>query len=181
MKINELLDEKITTNSVIKVNRREIKVKAHITAADCISYVNTIADSVFNSDGNYDGAYEIIVTAYANVKFLTDIEFGDLEAAQLYDLTGQEWYRKVLKELEGTDYYGELQTAVARTIKARTKTGFDKLCDSLGEAVEKFSAATTTDALESLKELASKLSTADNEDLVQAIAKHAKATADEVK
>lgn len=167
--INSVLDEKIVNTTKIKVNKQVVEVKTSITTEDFMTIVNTIAEACFDSDGNYHGTYEIIAKKYCVISYLTNIEIGDLTASDIYDLTSQTWFDAVMRVVENTMYWNEIECAVYKTVESKKKTSFDKLCDKISKVIDDFSEQNSTDVLTMLQEITNKIGSVDNQELISAI------------
>ncbi len=179
--LSKILDERILNIKTIKANKTFIDVKTAITTDEFVAFVNTVTDLSFDESGEYNGAFERIAIRYAVVKFLTNVEIEDMSVNNVFDCTFRKWFTNVMNAVESTSYWDELIGAVHDNIDRRTeisirsrRTSFDNLCDALSGIIADFSEYNSSETINTLKNIAEKFNTADNTELVNAVAAHAK-------
>ncbi len=183
--LNQILDTRITNTKKIKANKTFVEVRTAVTTDEFVAFVNTVTELSFDKSGMYNGAFERIAVRYAVVKFLTNIDVTDMTVNNVFDCTFQSWFKAVMNAVESTSYWDDLMGAVCDNIACKTesmlrsrKTSYDKLFDTLSEAVSDFAKTNSSESIETLKEIAERLNAADNPTLIGAIAAHAKKSAE---
>lgn len=176
VKINAILDKNISNVVVVRVNQQPIEVKTALTTEQFTSFVVTATELCYDEKGEYNGAYERIALRYAIVKYLTDIDTDELTVNDIFDLTFQSWFEKVLKTIERTSYWAELTDAVKDNI-ANRKTAFDNLCVSVKAAIDKFSVDTSDETIASLISVAQHLKMADDKKVADGVVKRSRKAA----
>ena len=162
-KINEIATSQ--ADETIKINKQKVTVYTSITTNDFVTAVHTIADSCF-VDGEYRPEYKEIAKRYAVLKYLTDIDLGDTEVSEVFELTQADWYLEIENACAKYAAYYDIQKAADEVIEYRIRTRqtkFDDLCDVLKEFADK-----VTD-MKSLEEIADKLKNLDDKAVVEAI------------
>lgn len=172
MNIQEVLDEQINNTQIVKINKKEVKVAVVVSAETFMEFVDVVVGSSFDDEGNYKGAYQEIATRYAIVKYLTNINVDEMSANDVYDLSNQKWFGKIMAVIKNTDYWSSLNYAISEELS--NNTPFNTLCKTLTKAVNDFSNGTTQEAIDALSDIASKINVADNKELVEAIVQHSK-------
>ena len=155
----------LQADETIKINKQKVTIRTSITTNDFATAVHTIADSCF-VDGEYRPEYKEIAKRYAVLKYLTDIDLGDAEVSEVFELTQADWYLDLETAVANHGTYLEVQKAADELIEYRIRTRqtkFDDLCDVLKQFADK-----ATD-MKSLEEIADKLKNLDDKAVVEAI------------
>ena len=88
-KINEIATAQ--ADETIKINKQKVTIRTSISTNDFVTAVHTIADSCF-VDGEYRPEYKEIAKRYAVLKYLTDIDHGETEVNEIFELSQAQWY-----------------------------------------------------------------------------------------
>ena len=165
--IIELTDRYPLTHRTIRIGKTPIEIKGYLPAETFAEIVNTVANSSFAEDGTYHPEYREIAKRYVVIKYLTDIELGEMSAAELFKSTqGGTWYETIVHEAGKLSVWAELEQAIDEAINYKLltrKTSFDSLCDILSTFADKMG---DTKALD---EIAEKLGNLDDKAVVEAI------------
>ena len=165
--IIELTDRYPLTHRTIRIGKTPIEIKGYLPAETFAEIVNTVANSSFAEDGTYHPEYREIAKRYVVIKYLTDIELGEMSAAELFKSTqGGTWYETIAHEAGKLSVWAELEQAIDEAINYKLltrKTSFDSLCDILSTFADKMG---DTKALD---EIAEKLGNLDDKTVVEAI------------
>ena len=122
--IIELIDRYLPTHRTIRIGKTPIEIKGYLTAETFAEIVNTVANSSFAEDGTYHPEYREIAKRYVVIKYLTDIELGEMSAAELFKSTqGGTWYETIVHEAGKLSVWAELEQAIDEAIRE---------CNSLG-------------------------------------------------
>ena len=154
-KINEIAT--LQADETIKINKQKVTIYTSITTNDFVTAVHTIADSCF-VDGEYRPEYKEIAKRYAVLKYLTDIDLGDAEVSEVFELTQADWYLEIENACAKYAAYYDIQKAADELIEYRIRTRqtkFDDLCDVLKEFADKMG---DTKSLDDIAERLGKLS-----------------------
>lgn len=167
MNIVELMDRYPLSNKTIKVGKTTIEIKGYLGADLYAEIVNTIANSSFDENGDYRSEYREIAKRYMIVNKMTDIETGDMNTAELFNVTqGGTWYALVECEVAKLPVWAELEKAIDEAINYKLltrKSSFDELCETLKSFAEKFGNT------ESLEAIAARLENLDDKAVADAI------------
>ena len=165
--IIELTDRYLPTHRTIRIGKTPIEIKGYLPAETFAEIVNTVANSSFAEDSTYHPEYREIAKRYVVIKYLTDIEFGEMSAAELFKSTqGGTWYETIAHEAGKLSVWAELEQAIDEAINYKLltrKTSFDSLCDILSTFADKMG---DTKALDKIAE---KLGNLDDKAVVEAI------------
>lgn len=127
--IIEITDKNPLKNTIIKIGKVPVKVKTYLDVDTFVNAAHTIADVLFTDEG-YRPEYYIIAKRYAVLKYLTDIELGDMGIEEVFKVTQNGWYESIERVCEALIY--EVETAAKGIIDYRLasqKTSFDVMCD----------------------------------------------------
>lgn len=165
--IVELTDRYPLSHRTIKIGKTTIEIKGYLSAETFAEIVNTVANSSFGEDDTYRPEYREIAKRYVVIKYLTDIELGDMNATELFKSTqGGTWYGVIEHEASKLSVWAELEQAIDESINYKLltrKTSFDSLCEILSAFADKMGDT------KSLDEIADKLSNLDDKAVVEAI------------
>lgn len=162
-KINEIAISQ--ADETIKINKRKVTIRTSITTDDFATAVHTIADSCF-VDGEYRPEYKEIAKRYAVLKYLTDIDLGEIEVHEIFTQSQAQWYLDIETACANHTAFYDIQKAADELIEYRIrtrKTAFDELCDTLKAFAEKMGDTS------SLEDIATKLRNLDDKAVVDAI------------
>ena len=154
-KINDIAI--LQADEIIKINKQKVTIYTSITTNDFVTAVHTIADSCF-VDGEYRPEYKEIAKRYAVLKYLTDIDLGDAEVSEVFELTQADWYLEIENACAKYAAYYDIQKAADEVIEYRIRTRqtkFDDLCDVLKQFADKMG---DTKSLDDIAERLGKLS-----------------------
>lgn len=161
--INEIVIPQ--ADETIKINKHKVTIRTSISTNDFATAVHTIADSCF-VDGEYRPEYKEIAKRYAVLKYLTDIDLGEIEVNEIFELSQASWYLDIENACAKYTAYYDIQKAADELIDYRIRThqtNFDDLCDTLKEFAEKMG---DTKALE---DIATRLGNLNDKEVVSAI------------
>jgi len=155
-------------NTTKRINGVPVTIKAYLGVDTFASIVQTVAQSSF-TDGEYHAENREIARRYAIIKYMTDIEIGDTDVAEIFKTTqGNNWYAQIEAEVVKLPLWGEVESAIDKQIDyiiATRQTTFDKLCADLSAML---SADTKAD-LADVKEVLEKLDKVDKQEFVDAV------------
>lgn len=154
-------------NAVKRINGVPVTVKTYLDADNYSEIVNTIANSCFDESGAYRPEYREIARRYVIIKYMTDIELGEMGVSEVFKCTqGNTWFASIAADVTKLPIWTEIEQAVDEAINYKNltrKTSFDDLCVVLSEFAEKMG---DTKALD---ELAEKMTNLDDKAVVKAI------------
>ena len=168
--IAEITSKLPTTKGIIKrINGVAVTIKGIISVDDFYNIVQTVAQSCFQEDG-YRPENREIVSRFAILKYLTDIEVGDEDdIAAIFSATQNgTWYADIAREVVKLPVWAEVEQAIDRMIDYKIATqpnGFDKLCTDLSAIL---SADTQAD-LADVKQILDGLNKVDKKAFVSAV------------
>ena len=156
-------------NTTKRINGVPVTIKTYLDADTFASIVQTVAQSSF-TDGEYHAENREIARRYCIIKYMTDIELGDNDVAEIFKTTqgGNNWYGVIEAEVVKLPVLGEVETAIDKQIDylvATRQTTFDKLCADLSAMLSADTKADLADA----KEVLDKLNKVDKEKFVDAV------------
>lgn len=165
--IVELTDRFPVNNKTIKAGKTTIEIKGYVPADTYAEIVNTIVNSSFDESSKYRPEYREIAKRYVVIKHMTDLELGDMNAAELFKVSqGGTWYGIIETEINKLPIWAELEQAIDEAINYKLltrKTSFDACCDTIT------SFATKMGDTVALEEIAKKLSKLDDKTIVETI------------
>ena len=165
--IIEITDKSPLAHKTIKVNRIPVEIKTYLDVDTFATMANTLANSCFDKDTNeYRPEYYDIAKRYVVLKYLTDIDFGDMGIRDIFKVAQSNWYYEIEKACATIAY--EVEDAADKIIAYRLsnrKTAFDNLCDSLSAILSQ----DNTQNLADIKEVLDGLSKVDKKEFVEAI------------
>lgn len=136
--IIEITDKSPLANKTIKVSKIPVEIKTYLDVDAFVSAANTIANSCFDDDTDeYRPEYYDIAKRYVLLKYLTDIDFGDMGVGEIFKVTQSDWYYEIEKACAILAY--EIEDAANKIIAYRLstrKTAFDNLCDNLSATLK---------------------------------------------
>ena len=134
-KIIEITDKSPLVNRTIRVGKTPVEIKTYVDVDTFVSAVHTIADTCF-VDGEYRPEYYEIAKRYALLKYMTDIDLGDISVEEIFKVTQNEWYYTIEKECATYTSFYEITQAAKELINHNCKTAFDNLCDNLSATLK---------------------------------------------
>ena len=165
-KIIEITDKSPLGNKTIKVNKIPVEIKTYLDVDTFVTMANTLANSCFDDETDeYRPEYYDIATRYVVLKYLTDIDFGDVNVGEIFKVAQSDWYYEIEKACETLAY--EVEDAADKIIAYRLstrKTAFDNLCDSLSAILKQDNAQNLAD----IKEILDGINKVDTKKFVQA-------------
>lgn len=156
-------------NTTKRINSVPVEIKAYLDVDTFGSIVQTVAQSSF-TDGEYHAENREIARRYCIIKYMTDIELGDNDVAEIFKTTqgGNNWYGAIEAEVVKLPVWGEVETAIDKQIDyiiATRQTAFDKLCADLSAIIK----TDNTQNLADVKEVLEKLDKVDKQEFVEAV------------
>lgn len=154
-------------NTVKRVNGVPVTIKTYLDADNYSEIVNTIANSCFDESGVYHPEYREIAKRYVIIKYMTDIDLGDMGVSEVFKCTqGSTWFASIATDVTKLPIWAEIEQAVDEAINYKNltrKTSFDDLCVVLSDFAEKMGDTKSLDAI------ADKLTNLDDKAVVDAI------------
>jgi hypothetical protein len=154
-------------NTVKRINGVPVTVKTYLDADNYSEIVNTIANSCFDESGAYRPEYREIARRYVIIKYMTDIDLGEMGVSEVFKCTqGSTWFASIATDVTKLPIWTEIEQAVDEAINYKNltrKTPFDNLCEILSAFAEKMGDTKSLDAI------ASKLANLDDKAVVEAI------------
>lgn len=154
-------------NAVKRINGVPVTVKTYLDTDNYSEIVNTIANSCFDKNGAYRPEYREIARRYVIIKYMTDIDLGDMGVSEVFKCTqGSAWFASIATDVTKLPIWTEIEQAVDEAINYKNltrKTSFDDLCVVLSEFAEKMGDT------KSLDEIAEKMANLDDKAVVKAI------------
>lgn len=165
--IVEFTDRYPLSNKTIKINKVPVEIKGYLKADKFAEIVNTVANSCFDDNDSYRPEFREIAKRYVVIKYMTDIQIGDMNAAELFKASqGGTWYELVSCEVDKLPVWAELEKAIDEAINymlLTRKTAFDDLCETLKDFADKMGDT------KSLEEIAKRIENLDDKKVVEAI------------
>lgn len=164
--INEITDKNKLAHKTIKIGKIPVDIKGYITADTFAEITNTIANSCFDEEGKYRPEFKEIARRYVVLKYLTDIDLGEISSTEIFKITQNSWYETIEIEINKLSIWCEIDRAVDEIINYKLltrKSTFDDLCETLSKFAEKMG---DTKALDSIAE---KLNNLDDKTVVETI------------
>ena len=158
-------------NTTKRINSVPVEIKTYLDVDTFGSIVQTVAQSSF-TDGEYHAENREIARRYCIIKYMTNIELGDTDVAEIFKTTqgGNNWYGAIEADVVKLPVWGEVETAIDKQIDyiiATRQTTFDKLCADLSAMLSVDTKADLADVKEVLKDLTN----VDKEEFVDAVIK----------
>lgn len=154
-------------NTVKRINGVPVTIKTYLDADNYSEIVNTIANSCFDESGVYHPEYREIAKRYVIIKYMTDIDLGDMGVSEVFKCTqGSAWFASIATDVTKLPIWTEIEQAVDEAINYKNltrKTSFDDLCEILSAFAEKMGDTKSLDAI------ADKLSNLDDKAVVETI------------
>lgn len=154
-------------NAVKRINGVPVTVKTYLDADNYSEIVNTIANSCFDESGTYRPEYREIARRYVIIKYMTDIDLGEMGVSEVFKCTqGSTWFASIATDVTKLPIWTEIEQAVDEAINYKNltrKTSFDNLCEILSAFAEKMGDTKSLDAI------AEKLSNLDDRAVVETI------------
>lgn len=163
--IIEITDKFPLVHKTIKVGKIPVIIRMFLDVDTFASAVHTIADTCF-VDGEYRPEYYEIAKRYMVMKYMTDVDLGDMNVSEVFKVTQNDWYRVIENECVNSTVYVDILKAADELIDylIRTRqTKFDDLCDTLKVFADK--AGDT----KSLEEIAERIKNLDDKQVAEAI------------
>ena len=150
-----------------RINGVPVTVKTYLDADNYSEIVNTIANSCFDESGAYRPEYREIARRYVIIKYMTDIDLGEMGVSEVFKCTqGSAWFASIATDVTKLPIWAEIEQAVDEIINYKNltrKTSFDNLCEILSAFAEKMGDTKSLDAI------ADKLANLDDKAVVEAI------------
>ena len=158
-------------NTTKRINGVPVEIKTYLDVDTFGSIVQTVAQSSF-TDGEYHAENREIARRYCIIKYMTDIELGDTDVAEIFKTTqgGNNWYGAIESEVIKLSVWGEVESAIDNQISyliGTRQTAFDKLCADLSAILSVDTKADLADVKEVLKDLTK----VDKDEFVDAVIK----------
>lgn len=158
----------VLKNTTKRINGVPVAIKTYLDVDTFGSIVQTVAQSSF-TDGEYHAENREIARRYCIIKYMTDIELGDNDVAEIFKITqGGNWYAQIEADVVKLSVWGEVETAIDKQIDyiiATKQTAFDKLCADLSAIIK----TDNTQNLADIKEVLEKLDKVDKQEFVDAV------------
>ena len=155
-------------NTTKRINGAPVTIKTYLDVDTFGSIVQTVAQSSF-TDGEYHAENREIARRYCIIKYMTDIELGDNDVAEIFKTTqgGNNWYGAIEADVVKLPVWGEVETAIDSQIAylLSRQTAFDKLCSDLSAIIK----TDNTQNLADIKEVLDGLNKVNEKDFVKAI------------
>ena len=157
----------VPKNTTKRINGAPVEIKAYLDVDTFGSIVQTVAQSSF-TDGEYHAENREIARRYCIIKYMTDIELGDNDVAEIFKITqSNNWYAQIEADVVKLSVWGEVETAIDNQIAyliGTRQTAFDKLCADLSAIIK----TDNTQNLADVKEVLEKLDKVDKQEFVEA-------------
>ena len=168
-KLTEVIGKNfVPKNTTKRINGVPVEIKAYLDVDTFGSIVQTVAQSSF-TDGEYHAENREIARRYCIIKYMTDIELGDADVAEIFQITqSNNWYAQIEADVVKLPVWGEVETAIDKQIDylvATRQTAFDKLCADLSAIIN----TDNTQNLADVKEVLEKLDKVDKQEFVEAV------------
>lgn len=168
-KLIDVIGKNFALKTITKrINGVPVEIKAYLDVDTFGSIVQTVAQSSF-TDGEYHAENREIARRYCIIKYMTDIELGDTDVAEIFKTTqgGNNWYGAIESEVAKLPVWGEVETAIDNQISylLSKQTAFDKLCADLSAIIK----TDNTQNLADVKEVLEKLDKVDKQEFVEAV------------
>lgn len=155
-------------NTTKRINSAPVTIKTYLDVDTFGSIVQTVAQSSF-VDGEYHAENREIARRYCIIKYMTDIELGDNDVAEIFKITqSNNWYAQIEADVVKLPVWGEVETAIDNQIAyliGTRQTAFDKLCADLSAIIK----TDNTQNLADIKEVLEKLDKVDKQEFVEAV------------
>lgn len=165
--IIDFTDKYPLAHKTIKIGKIPVGIKTYLDVDTFATMANTLANSCFDKDTNvYRPEYYDIAKRYVVLKYLTDIDFGDMGVGEIFKVAQSDWYYEIEKACAVLAY--EVESAADKIIAYRLsnrKTAFDNLCDNLSAIFKQ----DNTKNLADIKEVLNKLDGIDKNAFVKAV------------
>lgn len=132
-KLTEIIKNDKTTDIVIKVNKVPVTIKTRLSSEDFVSCAKTIVENC-TVEGVFHPEFKEITKRNAYLIYFTDIDISGYTADDIFLLTQSSWFEEIFKIITNTPVYYDIERTVDDLFNNR-KTSFDKLCDTVSEAV----------------------------------------------
>ena len=166
--ILEFIDKEPLRNSVIKINKIPVEVKAFISANDFVNAVHLIADSAFGENGEYRPDLKTITERYVLIRYFTDIDLGDMSIDEVFKVSQNKWYNDLCERV----YIDTNYVLVLETASKIVQNKLDKAETSVDKFVSKISNSLFEDSeidLNQIKNILDGLKCVDKESFVDAV------------
>ena len=158
----------VLKNTTKRINGAPVTIKTYLDVDTFGSIVQTVAQSSF-TDGEYHAENREIARRYCIIKYMTDIELGDNDVAEIFQITqSNNWYSQIESEVVKLPVWGEVESAIDNQISyliGTRQTAFDKLCADLSAIIK----TDNTQNLADVKEVLEKLDKVDKQEFVEAV------------
>ena len=154
-------------NTTKRINSAPVTIKTYLDVDTFGSIVQTVAQSSF-TDGEYHAENREIARRYCIIKYMTDIELGNTDVAEIFKVTqSNNWYAQIEADVVKLPVWGEVETAIDNQIAylLSKQTAFDKLCTDLSAIIK----TDNTQNLADIKEVLDGLNKVNEKDFVKAI------------
>ena len=154
-------------NTTKRINSAPVTIKTYLDVDTFGSIVQTVAQSSF-TDGEYHAENREIARRYCIIKYMTDIELGNTDVAEIFKVTqSNNWYAQIEADVVKLPVWGEVETAIDNQIAylLSKQTAFDKLCTDLSAIIK----TDNTQNLADIKEVIDGLNKVNEKDFVKAI------------
>jgi hypothetical protein len=168
-KLIDVIGKNFALKTITKrINGVPVEIKTYLDVDTFGSIVQTVAQSSF-TDGEYHAENREIARRYCIIKYMTDIELGDNDVAEIFKTTqGGTWYAQIEADVVKLPVWGDVETAIDNQIAyliGTRQTAFDKLCADLSAIIK----TDNTQNLADVKEVLEKLDKVDKQEFVEAV------------
>ena len=128
----------VPKNTTKRINGAPVTINTYLDVDTFGSIVQTVAQSSF-TDGEYHAENREIARRYCIIKYMTDIELGDNDVAEIFKITqSNNWYAQIESDVVKLPVWGEVETAIDNQITylLSKQTSFDKLCADLSAIIK---------------------------------------------
>lgn len=156
-------------NTTKNINGAKVEIKGYLDVNTMANIVQTVAQTCFQN-GEFHAENREIARRYCIIKYMTDIELGDNDVAEIFKATqgGNNWFTQIENDVTRLPLWAEVESAIDKQIDfmfLTHKTAFDKLCADLSENI----AVDNTQNLADIKEVLDGLNKVNEKDFVKAI------------
>lgn len=131
--IIEITDRYPLSSKTIKIGKSQVTIKTYLNADDFVAAVHTMADTCFTEEG-YRPEYLDIVKPYVVLKYLTDIDLGEMSVEEVFKVCQNSWYGIIERECFDCSILNIVEAAANKLIDYRLsiqKSSFDEMCDKV--------------------------------------------------
>ena len=117
-KLTEVIGKNfVPKNTTKRINGAPVTIKTYLDVDTFGSIVQTVAQSSF-TDGEYRAENREIARRYCIIKYMTDIELGDTDVAEIFQITqSNNWYAQIEADVvklpvRSEEHTSELQSRI---------------------------------------------------------------------